>query len=681
MTARYALLALLLPCAAAAQPTLDWEYVHRPDVLESSSVGDLVVDADGNTYVVGTYIDSAGGATTLSDVIVLKLDPEGDVLWEDVAVLSGSWDEGYTLTLDGQGHLYVAGNRAEDHLHLRKYTTDGALIWEKTFAERLAEPDPCYLALAPDGTLVVALTTMTPGSGFGDDIWVLKVSPAGVKLWEHLYQGVGGGLVQNPRAVAVHTDGTIAVAGRSTEDLSDGANALVYTLSAAGAFQWQRTVDGTDLGSNWFNDVAFGPDGSLYVTGHVLHAATAADVLTEKLTPGGAVVWSRLFDNPEASDYDYAYDLALADDGAVYVTGETGYGVFTDRYFDVLTIGYRPDGTVAWWDPIDSGDPSRDNGTEIALDASGRVVVQGVIKANPGNDFVSVTALYTPDGERLWTDAGDLDTDEAAGFDLAVSGDRILIGGLADTGPGAEHLYVAQYHNPAPAVSVAVEPVGGPVVIGPGGGSFQFTATLTNAGSQPLTFDAWTEVTGPVNRGPVLGPLPVTLAPGATLTRTLTQRVPANAPPGVYTYTGTVGTFPDGALASDSFPVTKQGAAARGGAAEGWAVSGWSVSGVERWDEGAAAASALPGAFALSEAAPNPSRGRARFTLALPAPERVTVAVYDGLGRRVALLHDGPMEAGTYALAFDGTGLPGGVYVVRAAGETASATHRLTLVR
>src|SRR5690606_4263300 len=234
--------------------------------------------------------------------------------------------------------------------------------------------------------------------------------------------------------------------------------------------------------------------------------------------------------------------------------------------------------------------------------------------------------------EQLWTDIGDLDTDQAAGTDLAVFGDRITIGGFADTGPGAEHLYVAQYLNPVPTVSVAVEPVGGPIVIGPDGGSFQFTATLTNAGDQPITFDAWTEVAGPVSRSPVLGPLSVTLAPGATLTRTLTQRVPANAPPGVYTYTGALGTFPGGALASDGFTFTKQGAAARGATGADWAVSGWSASGVERWDE-VVASSALPATFALSEATPNPSGGRARLTLAVPEAQRVTVVASDRLGR------------------------------------------------
>jgi hypothetical protein len=55
--------------------------------------------------------------------------------------------------------------------------------------------------------------------------------------------------------------------------------------------------------------------------------------------------------------------------------------------------------------------------------------------------------------------------------------------------------------------------------------------------------------------------------------------------------------------------------------------------------------------------------------------------VYDGLGRRVAVLYDGAVEAGAHALVLDGSSLPAGVYVVRVTGETFAANRRVTLVR
>ena len=49
-------------------------------------------------------------------------------------------------------------------------------------------------------------------------------------------------------------------------------------------------------------------------------------------------------------------------------------------------------------------------------------------------------------------------------------------------------------------VIVSAVPVSPPVVIAPGGGSFDFTVTLTNTTAQPQSVQAWTAVTGPAAR-------------------------------------------------------------------------------------------------------------------------------------------------------------------------------------
>ncbi len=63
------------------------------------------------------------------------------------------------------------------------------------------------------------------------------------------------------------------------------------------------------------------------------------------------------------------------------------------------------------------------------------------------------------------------------------------------------------------------------------------------------------------------------------------------------------------------------------------------------------------------------------LTLGLPQAQPVRVAVYDALGRRVALVADGVFEAGQHPLAFAPDGLAGGVYFVRAWGAGQSQTR------
>lgn len=89
--------------------------------------------------------------------------------------------------------------------------------------------------------------------------------------------------------------------------------------------------------------------------------------------------------------------------------------------------------------------------------------------------------------------------------------------------------------------------------------------------------------------------------------------------------------------------------------------------------------------FALTLAGPNPFRAGTRLALRLDRPGSASVAVYDVLGRQVAVLHDGPLPAGRHTLDWNGAGasgaLPAGLYSVRAVVGEWHGALRLTLVR
>ena len=89
-----------------------------------------------------------------------------------------------------------------------------------------------------------------------------------------------------------------------------------------------------------------------------------------------------------------------------------------------------------------------------------------------------------------------------------------------------------------------------------------------------------------------------------------------------------------------------------------------------------------PRAFAWSSTGANPIRrtDSARLTLSVDREQRVTVAVYDVRGSRVATLHDGLLTAKEHSFALDARGLPSGAYFVRAAGKTQTATARVVVL-
>ena len=72
-----------------------------------------------------------------------------------------------------------------------------------------------------------------------------------------------------------------------------------------------------------------------------------------------------------------------------------------------------------------------------------------------------------------------------------------------------------------------------------------------------------------------------------------------------------------------------------------------------------------PQAIELRRPVPNPFADEATMSVTLPAAAGVRVALVDVLGREVAVLADGPHEAGPHPIAIAGAGLAPGVYVAR----------------
>ena len=93
-----------------------------------------------------------------------------------------------------------------------------------------------------------------------------------------------------------------------------------------------------------------------------------------------------------------------------------------------------------------------------------------------------------------------------------------------------------------------------------------------------------------------------------------------------------------------------------------------------------------PTADVLSAVRPNPTTGASHAPLALGAPARVRAAVYDALGREVAVIHEGEMEAGAHALRVESAGWAPGLYLLRVDvtgedGATERHLRRFTVVR
>ena len=89
----------------------------------------------------------------------------------------------------------------------------------------------------------------------------------------------------------------------------------------------------------------------------------------------------------------------------------------------------------------------------------------------------------------------------------------------------------------------------------------------------------------------------------------------------------------------------------------------------------------VPTAFYLSEAYPNPFNPTTSMTLAVPKAGLVSVHVYNVMGKVVATLANGYMDASTYNLTWDASNASSGMYFVKAEATGSVTTQKLVLMK
>jgi len=88
-----------------------------------------------------------------------------------------------------------------------------------------------------------------------------------------------------------------------------------------------------------------------------------------------------------------------------------------------------------------------------------------------------------------------------------------------------------------------------------------------------------------------------------------------------------------------------------------------------------------PAVFYLSQNYPNPFNPSTKIDYSVPQASKVTLKVYDILGREVASLVDEYKEIGTYTATFDASNLPGGIYFYSISAGDFIQTKKMSLVK
>ena len=85
--------------------------------------------------------------------------------------------------------------------------------------------------------------------------------------------------------------------------------------------------------------------------------------------------------------------------------------------------------------------------------------------------------------------------------------------------------------------------------------------------------------------------------------------------------------------------------------------------------------------FILDQNYPNPFNPSTTIRFSIPHREYVTLKIFDVLGREVATLVEGEMEAGEHSVLFDASNLSGGTYFYQLKAESVVRTQCMVFIK
>jgi hypothetical protein len=429
---------------ALAQPRTVWNARYNgPDNGEDLPFNG-VVDGTSNTIIVG----ESTGATTGLDFVTIKYNPAGIKLWERRydGPAHGD-DEPFCVAVDKANNIYVHGHSwggpsaATDLLTL-KYDPNGTLLWERRYNGTGSGRDETFGAqdLALDDNANVYVTGYSWAAGQYWEAVLLKYDTNGTPLWDAHYAGPQGAQPDSAGyGVGVAPDGSVRLVGSTVNAAGDEDYLILSYAPGNGQLLWERAYDSPFHAGDTFYAMKIDGASNTILTGvSEREFGGGFEYATVKYAPNGDFLWASRYGGP-----GYHYALAVATDAALnaYVTGAS---TNTGGDYNIVTIKYSPTGTELWTreysDPYYFGD---DWGEAITVDAESSVYVTGYTWRgfSHGND--RITLKYDDLGHPVWKDIfnGPASGDDA-GFGVIVDGtsNTIVFGPSLGAGTQADFL-------------------------------------------------------------------------------------------------------------------------------------------------------------------------------------------------------------------------------------------------
>jgi hypothetical protein len=372
--------------------TQDWTaYFGGPD-NEQDMPSDIAIDGNGNVYVTG-YINSN---TTDDDYATVKYNSSGVQQWARYYNNNSRNDEdiAFGIAVDQAGNSYVTGYSTGgapnyDDIVTIKYDPDGNVLWTRNYTYTYYDEKAYDVAIDAAGNCYV--------TGYCSTFFLtVKYSSSGTELWSTRYHVGSESGYCGFKVCVSSTTGNVYATGYAKKSIVSGTeDILTIKYNSSGAIQWTKLYNGakdeTDIGKS----VAVDGSGNVYVTGYGgITSAYYGDYITIRYSDFGSQLWVKTHNGP-GNENDIALSSVLDNSGNVYVTGRSY--VSSANYTDFCTIKYDPYGNEVWKKYFDNG--AWDEAEVINIDGAGNLYVTGT-----SWDYYDDIAVvkYNPAGEQQW---------------------------------------------------------------------------------------------------------------------------------------------------------------------------------------------------------------------------------------------------------------------------------------
>lgn len=327
-------------------------------------VNTIAVDSSGNVYVGGSYALSG----IKWEYILVKYNPQGVKLWQQVYVGSNYQNKIMSMALDNFGYIYVTGSFDQNCATI-KYDTAGAVQWIRSFSSAF----PYALKLDSASNVYITGT-----SNF--NYWTIKYDSAGAMMWTDIYNGPGND-VDVSYALALDHSANVYITG-SSRRIPGGIFSADYATikyNSSGVRQWVQRYNGPmdfiDVGTAICTDAL----GNIFVTG--TSGGYGSDYYTIKYNPDGVEQWAQRYNgSTQTNSPEDANAMAIDLAGNIYVTGKSGNDFSSE---DFATVKYNTNGVQIWVARYDVNVRGKyDEAYAIAVDRFNNVYVCGTSDSN-----------------------------------------------------------------------------------------------------------------------------------------------------------------------------------------------------------------------------------------------------------------------------------------------------------